>query len=117
VNRELLQETIACGPPRSGIFGVTQLGCAPGEEDRHGTASEHRLVTGPRIVGSIARDLGYRLGNLLQQRGQQLAIVHPTPRELHRDDLFRPLIHPQVYFAPCAPTTHTMLPDAPLPAP
>jgi len=78
---------------------------------------EHRFVPGPGVVGSIARHLGNRTGNLFQQRGERLAIVSPAPGEFYRHDLFRCLLTPQVPRALRAPTTHAVLVDLPLRGP
>ena len=67
---KLPEDTIACGPPPGGILSGARLRRAPGYEDRRCPTLEHRLITGPRIVGPIARDLLDRIGNLLQQSGE-----------------------------------------------
>jgi hypothetical protein len=35
-----------------------------------------------------------RIGDLVEQNGQRLAVVDATPGEFHRDNLFRTLIDP-----------------------
>ena len=113
---DLLQDTIAGGSPPGGIRGGAR-GCAVRRGTKVGVAPrlEHGFITRARVVGPITRDLGDRIGNLFQQSGQRLAVVHPTPGELHRDDLFRALINPQVQLAPRAPAAHPMFLYTPFP--
>src|SRR5262249_39797622 len=109
----LLQDAIAGDTPPGAILSGARLGCAPRHEGGRGPALEHRFVAPSRVVGAIARDLPDRIGNLVEQRGQRLAVVNAAPSEVHRDNLFRGLINPQVELAPRAPAADTMLPHVP----
>jgi hypothetical protein len=59
-------------------------------------ALEHRLVTNASVVGPIARYLPERIGDLVEQSGQRLAVVDTTASELYRDNLFGGLINPYI---------------------
>ena len=87
---------IACGTLSGRVCGAVQFGRAPRYEGGHGSPFEHGFIARSRVVCPIARHLPNRIGNLIEQSGQRLAVVDATPGELHRDDLFGALIDPQV---------------------
>ena len=75
---------------------------------------EYRLITGPRVIGPVARDLNDATRNLIQQgRRQQTTVVDPARCNLHRHNLFRPLIDTQVQLTPGSAPTMSMLSDVP----
>src|SRR5882672_5377719 len=104
---------IAGGTPPGGILSGAGLGRAPGDEDRCGPTLEHGFITCPCVVGPISRDLLDRIGNLFEERGQRLAVVHSTLADLYRKDLFGRLINSQVQLAPRTPAADTVLPYVP----
>src|SRR4029450_5409957 len=105
VDGNLLEDSVAGSTPPGRVRGVGQFSRAPRHKDRRGPTLKHGFIARPCVVSPIARHLIDRIGNLLQQPGQGLAIMHPTPGELYRNDLFRTLINSQVQLAPRAPTT------------
>src|SRR5262249_4538121 len=109
----LLEDRVACRTPGGRFWSAAQSGRAPRYEGGCGSPLEHDLVARSRVVGSITRYLGDRIGNLREQRGQRPAVVDATLGNLDCDNLFRGLINPQVELAPCAPTTQAILSHAP----
>ena len=78
-----------------------------------GDSLPHRLITGPRVIGPVARDLNDATRNLIQQGRQQTTVVDPARCNLHRHHLFRPLIDTQVQLTPGSAPTMSMLSDVP----
>ena len=70
-------------------------------------------ITGPRVIGPVARDLNDATRNLIQQGRQQTTVVDPARCNLHRHHLFRPLIDTQVQLTPGSAPTMSMLSDVP----
>src|SRR5687768_7169522 len=96
---DLLEEAIPCGTPLGGIFDLTPVGRALGDEGRCRAALVHRVVTGLRVVRLIPRHLPNRIRNLPEERRYPLAIMNATLGKVHRDDFFCRLINPQVQLA------------------
>jgi hypothetical protein len=109
----LLQDTIVGGTPSGRICSVAQSGHTLGHEGWRGLTPEHSLITGPRVVGPIARHLVDGIANLVEQSGQRLTVADATLGEFHCDNLFHALINPQVQLAPQAPAVDTMPPHTP----
>ncbi len=74
---------------------------------------EYRLITVPRVIGPVARDLNDAARNLIQQGRQQTTVVDPARCNLHRHNLFLPLIDTQVQLTPGSAPAMSMLSDVP----
>ena len=76
---------------------------------------QYRLIAGPRVISPVARDLNDATRNLIIEQGrQQTTVVDPARCDLHRHNLFRPLIDTQVQLTPGSAPTMSMLSDVPL---
>ena len=83
-------------PPGRRVHTFTQPCTASRRDGGDSLPLEYRLITGPRVIGPVARDLNDATRNLIQQGRQQTTVVDPARCNLHRHNLFRPLIDTQV---------------------
>ena len=100
-------------PPGRRVHTFTQPCTASRSNGGDSLPLEYRLITGPRVIGPVARDLNDATRNLIQQGRQQTTVVDPARCNLHRHNLFRPLIDTQVQLTPGSVPTMSMLSDVP----
>ena len=100
-------------PPGKRVHTFTQPCTASRRDGGDSLPLEYRLITGPRVIGPVARDLNEATRNLIQQGRQQTTVVDPARCNLHRHHLFRPLIDTQVQLTPGSAPTMSMLSDVP----
>ena len=100
-------------PPGRRVHTFTQPCTASRRDGGDSLPLEYRLITGPRVIGPVARDLNDATRNLIQQGRQQTTVVDPARCNLHRHNLFRPLIDTQVQLTPGSAPTMSMLSDVP----
>ena len=96
-----------------GVHTFTQPCTASWRDGGDSLPVEYRLITDPRVIGPVARDLNDATRNLIQQGRQQTTVVDPARCNLHRHNLFRPLIDTQVQLTPGSAPTMSMLSDVP----
>ena len=100
-------------PPGRRVHTFTQPCTASRRDGGDSLPLEYRLITGPRVIGPVARDLNDATRNLIQQGRQQTTVVDPARCNLHRHNLFRPLIDTQVQLTSGSAPTMSMLSDVP----
>ena len=65
-------------PPGRRVHTFTQPCTASRRDGGDSLPLEYRLITGPRVIGPVARDLNDATRNLIQQGRQQTTVVDPA---------------------------------------
>ena len=88
--------------------------CTASRRDRGDSLPvEYRLITGPRVIGPVARDLNDATRNLIEQGRQPTTVVDSARCDLHRHDFFGRLVDTQVQLPPGSAPTMSRLSDVP----